>query len=31
MSIEWWEFDIGWMWYRVFNLLGLAKLKQNNF
>ena len=24
MSIKWWEFDIGWMWYRLFNLLGLA-------
>jgi stearoyl-CoA desaturase (delta-9 desaturase) len=24
MSIKPWEFDIGWMWYRLFNLLGLA-------
>lgn len=24
MSIKWWEFDIGWMWYKIFNFFGLA-------
>ena len=26
-SIKPWEFDIGWAWYRLFNLLGLAQAK----
>ena len=25
LSKNWWEFDIGWMWLRLFNLVGLAK------
>jgi len=27
LSRKWWEFDIGWMWFKVFNTLGLAKVK----
>ena len=26
-SIKPWEFDIGWMWYKIFNLLGLAHIR----
>lgn len=25
LSRKWWEFDIGWMWFKVFDKLGLAK------
>jgi len=25
LSKNWWEFDIGWMWLRLFSLVGLAK------
>ncbi len=28
LSRRWFEFDIGWMWLRVFIMLGLAKLRQ---
>jgi stearoyl-CoA desaturase (Delta-9 desaturase) len=27
LSRKWWEFDIGWMWFKVFNTLGLARVK----
>jgi len=27
LSRKWWEFDIGWMWYKIFNTLGLARVK----
>jgi stearoyl-CoA desaturase (delta-9 desaturase) len=30
LSRRWFEFDIGWMWFKIFNLLGLAKLRSNN-
>ena len=26
LSRKWWEFDIGWMWFKIFNKLGLAKV-----
>ena len=29
LSRRWWEFDIGWMWLRLFSLLRLAKIKSN--
>jgi len=29
LSIKWWEFDIGWLYIRMFTLLGLAKSKIN--
>ena len=29
LSVKWWEFDIGWMWLRLFSLLKLAKIKSN--
>lgn len=25
LSVKWYEFDIGWLWIRIFNLLGLVK------
>jgi stearoyl-CoA desaturase (delta-9 desaturase) len=28
LSKTWWEFDIGWMWFNLFKLLGLAKLRR---
>jgi stearoyl-CoA desaturase (delta-9 desaturase) len=28
LSVKWWEFDIGWMYIRSFELLGLAKVKR---
>lgn len=28
LSRKWWEFDIGWMWFKIFNRLGLAKERQ---
>lgn len=27
LSNKWWEFDIGWMWYKILNKFGLAHLK----
>ncbi len=27
LSRKWWEFDIGWMWFKLFNRLGLMKLR----
>ena len=30
LSSKPWEFDIGWMWFKIFNTLGLAKLKGIN-
>jgi len=27
LSRRWFEFDIGWMWFKIFNLLGIAKLR----
>ena len=27
LSRRWFEFDIGWMWYKLFNLLGLANVR----
>ena len=27
LSRKWYEFDIGWMWYKIFNKLGLLKLR----
>ena len=30
LSRRWFEFDIGWMWFKIFNLIGLAKLRSNN-
>lgn len=27
LSRKWLEFDIGWMWFRIFNTLGLARVK----
>jgi len=27
LSLQWWEFDIGWMWLLVLKRLGLAKIK----
>lgn len=26
LSVKWWEFDIGWMWIRLFNALGMVKV-----
>ena len=28
LSSKWWEFDIGWMYIRLFSLFGLAKIKR---
>ncbi|MFO7704428.1 MAG: delta-9 fatty acid desaturase DesA [Halopseudomonas sp.] len=28
LSVKKWEFDIGWMWIRLFSLLGLAKVRR---
>lgn len=28
MSVKWWEFDIGWFYIRLFEMLGLAKAKR---
>ena len=28
LSRKWWEFDIGWMWFKIFNKAGLAKERQ---
>jgi stearoyl-CoA desaturase (Delta-9 desaturase) len=28
LSNKWWEFDIGWMYIRLFSMLGLAKVKR---
>jgi stearoyl-CoA desaturase (delta-9 desaturase) len=28
LSIKWWEFDIGWMYIKIFSALGLAKVKR---
>jgi stearoyl-CoA desaturase (Delta-9 desaturase) len=28
LSRKWWEFDIGWMWFKIFNKVGLAKERQ---
>jgi len=28
LSKKWWEFDIGWMWFSLFRLLGLARLRR---
>lgn len=30
LSRRWWEFDIGWLWFRVFERLGLARKLYNN-
>jgi stearoyl-CoA desaturase (delta-9 desaturase) len=30
LSNKWWEFDIGWMYIRILQLLGLAKVKRNS-
>lgn len=30
LSLRWWEFDIGWFWIKVFEFLGLLKIKINN-
>lgn len=27
LSHQWWEFDIGWLWFKLLNFLGLAKLR----
>lgn len=27
LSLRWWEFDLGWMWFVLFRTLGLAKLR----
>ena len=27
-SVHWWEFDIGWLYIRIFSLLGLARVKK---
>jgi stearoyl-CoA desaturase (delta-9 desaturase) len=27
MSLRWFEFDIGWLWFKLFNYIGLAKLR----
>jgi len=29
LSKTWWEFDIGWMWFKLFELLGLAHQRVN--
>lgn len=28
LSYKWYEFDLGWMWIRIFSMLGLAKVKK---
>ncbi len=28
LSLRWWEFDIGWLYIRVFEILGLARVKR---
>lgn len=28
LSVKWWEFDIGWMYIKLFSLFGLAKVKR---
>ena len=28
LSVKWYEFDIGWFWIRIFELLGLAKINK---
>ena len=28
LSFKWWEFDIGWLYIRIFSLFGLAKVKR---
>lgn len=28
LSVKWWEFDIGWLYIRTFELLGLAKVRK---
>ncbi len=30
LSRRWFEFDIGWMWFTIFNMIGLAKLRSHN-
>jgi stearoyl-CoA desaturase (delta-9 desaturase) len=30
LSRRWFEFDIGWMWFKMFELVGLAKLRSHN-
>ena len=30
LSRKWWEFDIGWMWFKIFNKLGLARVRNGN-
>jgi stearoyl-CoA desaturase (delta-9 desaturase) len=27
LSKKWFEFDIGWVWFNIFRILGLAKLR----
>jgi fatty-acid desaturase len=27
LSLRWFEFDIGWMWFKLFSYIGLAKLR----
>jgi len=27
LSRRWFEFDLGWMWFKLFNYIGLAKLR----
>jgi stearoyl-CoA desaturase (delta-9 desaturase) len=28
LSVKWWEFDIGWLYIKIFSWLGLAKVKR---
>ncbi len=28
LSVQWWEFDLGWCWIRLFEILGLARIKR---
>ena len=30
LSRNWYEFDIGWMWFKIFNKLGLARTRNDN-
>jgi stearoyl-CoA desaturase (delta-9 desaturase) len=30
LSLNWYEFDIGWMWLKLFSLLGLAKISRTD-
>ena len=30
LSRQWWEFDIGWMWFKLFKLFGLASIRRTN-